>query len=70
VTLIIYCKSWGRNSNGQLRVVILPRGNDIQNTSPVRFSEIIDNYNSTPRKSLDQITEEQVFKSKLKSAIV
>ncbi len=67
-----YC-SWQKggveNSNGRLRVV-LPRCTDIQNIEPIRFSEIIDNHNSTPRKSLGWMTPEQVFKNNLKSAVV
>ena len=64
-----YC-SWQKggveNSNGRLRVA-LPRDTDIQNIAPVRFSEIINNHNSTPRKSLGWMTPEQVFNRDLQT---
>jgi transposase, IS30 family len=52
------------NSNGRLRVV-LPRSTDIKNIGLDKFNKIIDNYNSTPRKSLGWMTPEQVFEQNL-----
>lgn len=48
------------NSNGRLRTV-LPRSTDIKSIKLNEFNKIIDNHNSTPRKSLGWMTPEQVF---------
>jgi IS30 family transposase len=58
-----YC-SWQKggveNSNGRLRTV-LPRSTDIKSIKLNEFNKIIDNYNSTPSKSLGWMTPEQIF---------
>lgn len=53
------------NTNGRLRRD-LPRKTDIRSMSQEDFNENIDNYNSTPRKSLKWFTPSQVFNRNLK----
>lgn len=63
-----YC-SWQKggveNSNGRLRLV-LPRNTDVKNIELGKFNEIIDNHNSTPRKSLGWMTPSEVFYNNLR----
>lgn len=48
------------NANGRLRRD-LPRKTDVKNMKQEDFDEIIDNYNTTPRKCLGWLTPQQAF---------
>ena len=52
------------NTNGRLRRD-LPRKTDVKNMKQEDFDEIIDNYNTTPRKSLGWITPLEAFNKNL-----
>ena len=52
------------NTNGRLRRD-LPRKTDIQAMDPNEFLEVIDNYNSTPRKTLNWLTPAEAFSKNL-----
>ena len=52
------------NTNGRLRRD-LPRKTNIKQMNPEDFYENIDNYNSTPRKSLKWLTPYKVFNNNL-----
>ena len=52
------------NTNGRLRRD-LPRNTDVKNMKKEDFDEIIDNYNSTPRKKLGWLTPAQAFRKNL-----
>jgi transposase, IS30 family len=52
------------NTNGRLRRDF-PRNTDIKNMNQEDFDEAIDNYNSTPRKSLNWLTPLEAFNKNL-----
>ena len=54
------------NTNGRLRRD-LPRNSNIHTMSQEDFNETIDNYNSTPRKSLNWLTPAEAFNKNLRS---
>ena len=53
------------NTNGRLRRD-LPRNSNIHTMSQEDFNETIDNYNSTPRKSLNWLTPAEAFNKNLR----
>ena len=57
-------KGGGENTNGRLRRD-LPRKTDVKNMQQEDFDEIIDNYNTTPRKSLGWRTPLEAFNKNL-----
>jgi len=63
-------KSWQKggveNTNGRLRRD-LPRKTNLKEMSQEDFDEILDNYNSTPRKRLGWLTPSEAFQQNLQS---
>jgi IS30 family transposase len=53
------------NTNGRLRRD-LPRNTDVRNMKMDDFNETLENYNTTPRKSLDWLTPLEAFNNNLK----
>jgi transposase, IS30 family len=62
-------KSGVDNSNGRLRRDF-PRKTNVKNMPKEDFDEVIENYNSTPRKNLNWLTPAEAFYKNLKGVAI